>query len=184
MPTSVSHVCSSRIRPHPEIQNSARLAIIEPSMENIRSCEAEHPLQLSPGLAELFDTLRERGTHVYLVSGGFRQMINPIADMLNISRDNIYANNILFKEDGSYNGFDKEEPTAWAGGKARVVGKLREEKGYETVFMVGDGATDMEARPPANHFIGFGGIAERKVVRDGACWYVTDLHDLITPLRQ
>ena len=33
---------------------------------------------------------------IFLVSGGFRPIINPIADMLNISRDHVFANTILF----------------------------------------------------------------------------------------
>jgi phosphoserine phosphatase len=31
--------------------------------------------------------------------------------------------------------------------------------------MVGDGATDMQAKPPADAFIGFGGIAVREKVK-------------------
>lgn len=37
---------------------------------------------------------------VYLVSGGFSQLIEPIAEALNIPKDNIYANCLLFNEKG------------------------------------------------------------------------------------
>ena len=40
--------------------------------------------------------------------------------------------------------------------------------------MIGDGVTDMQAKPPAALFIGFGGIAIREKVRDGADWFITD----------
>ena len=49
------------------------------------------------GIRELTQRLQERGTAVYLVSGGFRSIINPIADMLNIPRDHVYANTIVYK---------------------------------------------------------------------------------------
>ena len=39
-------------------------------------------------------------------------MINPVADMLKIPRHRIYANNLLFKDDGSFAGFDPEELTS------------------------------------------------------------------------
>ena len=39
-------------------------------------------------------------------------MINPVADMLKIPRHRIYANNLLFKADGSFAGFDPEELTS------------------------------------------------------------------------
>ena len=46
------------------------------------------------------------------------------------------------------------------GGKAKVVADLKAKHGYKTVVMVGDGATDMEARDVeggADAFIGFAG---------------------------
>ncbi|GBG32668.1 Phosphoserine phosphatase [Hondaea fermentalgiana] len=162
----------------------ARLNLFGPSVKDIQDCNTKHPLELTPGIADLIATLHERNVHVYLVSGGFRQMINPLADILNISRDRIYANNLLFKDDGSFAGFDPEEPTSRAGGKAKVVQTLKEAHGYDPIFMIGDGATDMEARPPADAFIGFGGVAVREVVKEGADWFVTDMNDLIKPLKE
>ena len=34
------------------------------------------------------------------------------------------------------------------------MGNLKKAHGYDPIFMIGDGATDMEARPPADAFIG------------------------------
>ena len=48
--------------------------------------------------------------------------------------------------------------------------------------MVGDGATDLEARPPADGFIGYGGIVVREKVKAGADWFVTDFSELIAGL--
>ena len=45
--------------------------------------------------------LHSRGTAVYLVSGGFRSFIEPLADFLDIPRENVYANRILFSEQGT-----------------------------------------------------------------------------------
>ena len=41
--------------------------------------------------------LKARGADVFLVSGGFRAIIDPIADSLSIPRDHVYANTILFQ---------------------------------------------------------------------------------------
>jgi phosphoserine phosphatase len=49
--------------------------------------------------------LQQRGTGVFLVSGGFRAIIDPIADMLRIPQDHVYANTILFKVCGPYSLF-------------------------------------------------------------------------------
>jgi len=40
--------------------------------------------------------------------------------------------------------------------------------------MIGDGVTDMQAKPPADLFIGFGGVITREAVRTGADLFVTD----------
>lgn len=41
--------------------------------------------------------------------------------------------------------------------------------------VIGDGVTDMQARPPAQLFIGYGGVVQREPVMEGADLYVTDL---------
>lgn len=49
---------------------------------------------------ELIISLRERNIPVYLVSGGFRIIINPVADYLKIDRENVYANTLKFDAEG------------------------------------------------------------------------------------
>merc|ERR1719353_528855 len=147
---------------------------------------AEEPLQLTPGVAELIDKLHERGQAVYFVSGGFRQMIEPVAAQVNVRKDQIFANTLLFNDDGSFKSHLDSEPTSRAGGKAKVVADLKAKHGYKTVVMVGDGATDMEARDipgGADSFIGFGGIAVREKVEKGADWFVLDFKDMIAELK-
>ncbi|CAM9806559.1 unnamed protein product [Chrysoparadoxa australica] len=157
----------------------ARLELMLPSRSIVEKCLAEHPPRLSPGVEQLVKALQGRGTSVYLVSGGFRLMIAPVAEMLGIPSRNIFANTIEFNGDGSYKDFDATEPTSRDGGKPAVIDMLMKEKGYKTVVMVGDGATDMQAKPPATAFIGYGGVAEREAVKKGADWYVYNLHDLV-----
>ena len=101
-------------------------------------------------------------------------MINPVAEVLKIPLHRVYANNLIFNDDGTFQGFDPTEPTSRDGGKPSVIQSLKDAHGYETVIMVGDGATDMQARPPASAFIGFGGIVVRDSVKAGADWFVTD----------
>lgn len=99
-------------------------------------------------------------------------MIEPVAKKLKIPSYRIYANNLQFNEDGSFKGFDPTEPTSRDGGKPAVMKRLIDAHGYKPIIMVGDGVTDMQARPPADLFIGYGGIVEREKVRDGADWYL------------
>jgi len=104
----------------------------------------QHPPQLTKGVEQLIDFLHQRGKAVYLVSGGFRQMIEPVADSLRIPIHRIYANNLLFAPaDGSFEGFDTNELTSRDGGKPAVLTRLISLYGYEPIVMIGDGVTDM-----------------------------------------
>jgi len=160
----------------------ARLDLIKPSIKNLENIQKEHPLQFTPRLEELIEILHKKGKNIYLVSGGFRQMINPIALQLGISVSNIYANNLFFTEDGEYDGFDINEPTSKDGGKSKVVQELIDKYDYKCVIMIGDGATYMQARPPAKAFIGYGGIIEREKVKNGADWFIKDFNEILSIL--
>mmetsp|Transcript_6702 Transcript_6702/g.13775 ORF Transcript_6702/g.13775 Transcript_6702/m.13775 type:complete len:320 (-) Transcript_6702:31-990(-) len=158
---------------------AARLDIIRPSRKDIEKCLEMHPLRLSPGVDTLVEALQKRGTEVFLVSGGFRLMIEPVAEVLGVKKDHVYANTILFDESGNYAGFDATEPTSADQGKPKALRMIKEKYGFEKMVMVGDGATDAQACPPADAFIGFGGVVVREAVKEKACWFVEDFEMMI-----
>lgn len=164
---------------------AARLDVMQVSASAMESYLASHPPLISPGIPELVRELQAQGKAVYLVSGGFRQIIGPVADKVGIPRSNIFANNILYNEDGSYAGFDREEFTSRSGGKPAALRKIMEDGGYKVAVMVGDGATDMEARREgvAALFIGYGGVVQRDNVAAAADWYVKDFDGMLNALR-
>uniref|UniRef100_A0A1I7TE35 Phosphoserine phosphatase n=1 Tax=Caenorhabditis tropicalis TaxID=1561998 RepID=A0A1I7TE35_9PELO len=157
---------------------AARLQVMKPNHEQLEQFVNITKPKLTVGIKELVGRLHARGTHVYLVSGGFRRLILPVAELLGIEKSRVYANEILFDKQGNYHGFDTSELTSDSGsketGKPAVIALLKKKCQYKTVVMVGDGATDAEAAPPADAFIGFGGNVIREGVKARAKWYVTD----------
>jgi phosphoserine phosphatase len=125
---------------------------------------------------------------VHLVTGGFHQIVQPIATRLNISSARVHANRIHFSADGEYAGFDTSEPTAGAGGKRVAVAAIKSAAAVANrpciAVMVGDGATDAEARGPgaADLFVAYGGVKRRPAVAASADWCVTDLRVLMDHL--
>ncbi|XP_035690728.1 LOW QUALITY PROTEIN: phosphoserine phosphatase-like [Branchiostoma floridae] len=160
-----------------------RLDLFKPSLQVVEKFVQEHPPQLTPGVKEVVSLLQKRGTAVYLVSGGFFRIIEPIAKLVGVPVENIFANKLLFNEKGEYEMFDKDQPTVSSGGKARVVQLLKDTHGYKRVVVVGDGLTDAEACPPAEAFIGFGGNVLRPSVQEKAKWFVTSFTELAEPLK-
>lgn len=49
--------------------------------------------------------------------------------------------------------------------------------------MIGDGMTDAEAKPPADAFIGYGGVVTRNAVKKKADWFIYDFQELIDVLQ-
>ncbi len=165
-----------------EVALRERLDLIRPDRSLLERCLHAHPPRLNPGVDVLVRRLHTRGTQVHLVSGGFVPMIRPLAQQLGITDDHVHANVIHWHTDGRYAGFAADLPTARSGGKAAVLARLKALAGHTPLIMVGDGATDLEARPPADAFIGYGGIVVREPVKAGADWFVTDFADLIAAL--
>lgn len=57
--------------------------------------------------------LQERGTAVYLVSGGFRRVIQGAAEQLNIPDENVFANRLqIFSISGQANVYFKRAALA------------------------------------------------------------------------
>ncbi|XP_077863616.1 phosphoserine phosphatase-like [Saccoglossus kowalevskii] len=162
----------------------ARLQILYPSRQQIESFIKEHPPRFTSGVKELIQILHDKRIDVYLVSGGLYSIIQPMAKILNIPIKNIYCNKLKFYFDGEYAGFDDDQPTSREGGKPEVVGLLKKKYGYKNLVMIGDGATDLEACPPADAFIGFGGNQIRPKVREQAKWFATNFAELTEALRE
>ncbi|PIA63195.1 hypothetical protein AQUCO_00200898v1 [Aquilegia coerulea] len=163
---------------------TARLSLFNPSLSQLQEFLEKRPPKISPGIDELITKLKANNTDVYLVSGGFRQMIQPVALLLGIKVENIYANQLLFGSSGEFVGFDKNEPTSRSGGKATAVQQLRKAHEYKRMVMIGDGATDLEARKPggADLFICYAGVQLRDAVAAKADWLVFNFNDLINSL--
>lgn len=84
---------------------------------------------------------------------------------------------------GEYAGFDVNQPTSRTGGKGEAITQIRRSLAQNVIItMIGDGATDLEASPPADNFIGYGGNIVRDEVRNHAQYYVADFETLYTNL--
>jgi len=164
-----------------------RLHVMRPSAADMERYLIAHPHLITPGIPELLEQLQSLGKKIFLVSGGFRQIIHPLAESLGIPVSHVFANTILFDpESGAYAGFDPEEFTSRSGGKGEAVVHIKKEWALKTIVMVGDGATDAEARQPggADLFIGYGGVVFRQGVAEKADWYVMDVAEISQALRR
>ena len=153
-----------------------RLDIIRPdqrSCEEIGNMYIEH---VEPTAMATVDKLKESGWLPLIVSGGFTQVIVPLAEHLGIER--VEAVPLVFAPDGSYAGFDTSAPPSRNGGKPEILTLITNELGAELSVMVGDGISDLETQEVVDQFIGFGRYAERTRVAEEASRFIHSLDEL------
>jgi phosphoserine phosphatase len=130
---------------------TARLNIIRPTLEQVNELKEEQLSDinnvLTPGIRELVELLKQKNKSIYIISGGFRQLIEPLVESIGISNKNIYCNELEFNNNGEYMGFDEDQYTCRSNGKKLVMNDIK--KIHESVVMIGDGMTDYESCPPA-----------------------------------
>ena len=148
-----------------------RLSAIRPDQYSINWLADLYIAEIVEGVKDVFATLLAQDKAVYIISGGLRQAILPLANFLGLPESHVHAVDIYFNEDGSYLNYDLNSPLAKTGGKAVVVGTL---KGQGSLVMVGDGKTDMEAKEAGAYVLGFGGVVDRAIVRELADFYTTE----------
>jgi D-3-phosphoglycerate dehydrogenase len=101
--------------------------------------------------------------HIAIVSGGFDDIIWPVADALGIPRELVYANAFVFDAQGIARGVDTSRPLAQAGGKVRAVAAADI---AHPLVVVGDGWTDYQIKEQgaADAFIAYTEHVQREKV--------------------
>lgn len=148
-----------------------RLDLIQPSRAMCETIAKRYLDTLLPGVEEALSSLRESGWEPIIISGGFTQIIEPLAARLQIGQ--IHAVPLTFKDNGDYLGFDLDAPTARNGGKPDIIRELKEKIATCQTVMVGDGISDWETTPVVDLFIGFGGVVSRQKVKSQAAEFTT-----------
>jgi phosphoserine phosphatase len=153
-----------------------RLDLIRPTRAEAEAIGRQYIAHIEPTAVATVEALRARGWTVVIVSGGYTQVIAPLARHLGIER--VEAVPLRFDAAGNYAGFEPH-PAARRGGKPEIVRRLKAELRPARTVLVGDGASDLEAKPELDLFIGFGGYAAREKVRAGADAFVGRLEEIL-----
>lgn len=130
----------------------SRVGLLEGLPEEALS-ETARRIRLTPGARTLCRTLRRLGFRVCLVSGGFREVITPLADQLEV--DGLRANTLEIR-DGRLTGrvvgdiVDRQ-------GKRAALEEFAREFGIPTArtIAIGDGANDLDMLDAAGLGIAF-----------------------------
>jgi phosphoserine phosphatase len=128
--------------------------------------EVADELELTPGARTTIRTLRRLGFHCGVVSGGFRQVIEPLADELMLD---FVAANELEIVDGKLTG-RVVGPMIDRPGKAKALRDFAQQAGVpmEQTVAVGDGANDIDMLAAAGLGVAFNAKPALREVADAS----------------
>lgn len=143
-----------------------RLDLIRPTREDVEALVPRYIDALVEDAAETVAALRAADVAVRVVSGGLLPAIRGVARHLGLADDDVAAVDVRFRADGAWASHDSAAPAARAGGKAEIIRawKTGPRPAPGPILLVGDGATDLEARHEVDLFVAYAGVVARPAV--------------------
>lgn len=142
-----------------------RLSLVRPSRAALERLGNQYVARLVPDAVETIRALQAAGVDVRIISGGLLPAVLAVAGAVGVPPGRVAAVDITFNDDGSYADFDVTSPLAATGGKRLAIERWNVDR---PAIMVGDGTTDLEARPAVDLFVAFAGVVERPNVVQAA----------------
>lgn len=152
-----------------------RMEMIRPDRELCARIGELYVETLVPGALEFICRAQQDGWTPVILSGGFADLIRPLAAHLGIAH--VEAVPLIFDSDGNYSDYGRDYPTTRNLGKNEVIRQWKAAMLPKHVVMIGDGISDLETRADVDLFIGYGGVVARAAVLAGANYWVTELLD-------
>jgi D-3-phosphoglycerate dehydrogenase / 2-oxoglutarate reductase len=140
-----------------------RLALLPLTRDHVAELAARILDEGTPSVRRNLRFFRENADRIVILSGGFREIIAPLAAHLHIAPERVLCNDLRYDAEGRVAGVDAANPLSEAGGKPAVIRAL----GLPgPVVMIGDGWTDAEVKlsGAADRFHAFTEIVRRETV--------------------
>ena len=97
----------------------------------------------TPSVRRNLRFFQENADRIVILSGGFREIIAPVAERLGVAPDRVLCNDLTYDADGRVTGVDDANPLSHADGKPKVIAALNLPR---PIVMVGDGWNDAEVK--------------------------------------
>jgi len=120
-----------------------RLGLFHAHKHHIAILVANLKQSVTPSIIRHTAFFRKHAGQIYILSGGFREYIEPVVSDFGIAKDHILANTFTFDDKGMVTGYDTANPLAREKGK---VVMLKQMHLSGDVYLIGDGYTDYEAK--------------------------------------
>lgn len=131
-----------------------RMGYLKPTREHIEETVKILKKNITDSINRNKNFIKKNAERIFIISGGFKELIIPVTEPFGIASDHILANTFVFDKNGIFQGYDDKNPLSQADGKITAVKKLGL-KGE--IIVIGDGYTDFRIRESgaASKFIAF-----------------------------
>ena len=131
-----------------------RLNILQANRDQISELIERLKLKVSKSFERNKEWLKDNGKDVYNISNGFKDFIIPIVSQYGIQKENVFANDFVYDENGKIIDFNRDNPLSKNNGKSETLRNVNLEG---EIFVIGDGYTDYEIKASglANKFYAF-----------------------------
>tara|TARA_R110002051_G_scaffold225659_2_gene288584 strand:- start:4643 stop:6535 length:1893 start_codon:yes stop_codon:yes gene_type:complete len=156
----------------------ARLALLPLTRDDVTALADRAVEAMTPSVRRNLAFFRDNAERIVILSGGFRDIIAPVAEALGVSASRVLANDLVYDAAGRVTGVDGDNPLAGPDGKVRALQAL---KLTGPVVMVGDGWTDAEVKLGglADRFYAFTEVARRDRVVAAADFEAGSIDELL-----
>jgi phosphoserine phosphatase len=170
---AITEQCMSKTGMNPKAYQY-RLDKVKPTLQQINELSELYIQQLTPGAKEVIAILHQLGKTPFIISAGLKQALIPLAHHLSIPLAHTFAVDIYFDEMGNYHHFDNTSLLAKKQGKSSIIEQACPTR--DTVLLIGDGLSDLEAEGVVSRFVGFGGHCLRENVQKASEFYIKTPH--------
>ncbi len=122
---------------------SERLKLFHATKEHVNALILHLQATITDSFARNKDFFKKNSAHIYIISGGFKEVIEPVVKEFGISSDHVLANSLRFNGKEEIVGIDTKHLLAQNGGKAKAISQL---KLTGEIVVLGDGITDYEIK--------------------------------------
>ncbi len=140
-----------------------RIKLLAPEKKHLTQLISHLKTLVSDSFNRNKEFFHTHSDHIFIISNGFREFIEPVVTEFGVKKENIFANEFLFDDTGKVIGFNKDNPLSANNGKTEQLKRLNLPG---DVYVIGDGYTDYEIKQSglANKFYAFTENVEREKV--------------------
>lgn len=140
-----------------------RITLLKASRKDIEKVAKELKKNISSSIQRNKKFFKKYKNNIYIISGGFKEIILPVVKPFGILENHIFANTFVYDKKGKITGVDEKNPLSQNNGKLKLLKSLHLNG---DITVIGDGYTDYQLKESGlvKEFIAFTENVEREVV--------------------